>query len=206
MNILEQIHIESFSIFKKWTIIIILIIAIFQIDMNINYKKPIMAKQPEFTFTNSEQFISALESCINWIEKDTTKYQNVPREITIAQAVIESDYGRSRFAEQGNNLFGVRTWNLKTHHLKPFGNPNSIFGVKVFKNKCDSVKDYMRILNTGGAFEEFRELRFKMIKKDNIDVYALVEKLSRFATDPNYVKLVKKTMKKLENERISTSD
>ena len=42
MNILEQIHIESFSIFKKWTIIIILIIAIFQIDMNINYKKPIM--------------------------------------------------------------------------------------------------------------------------------------------------------------------
>ena len=45
-----------------------------------------------------------------------------------------------------------------------------------------------------------------MIKNDNIDVYALVEKLSRFATDPNYVKLVKKTMKKLENERISTSD
>ena len=45
-----------------------------------------------------------------------------------------------------------------------------------------------------------------MIKKDNIDVYALVEKLSRFATDPNYVKLVKATMKKLENERISTTD
>ena len=197
MNILEQIHIESFSIFKKWIIILTLIFAIFQIDMNINYTKPIMAKQPEFTFTNSEQFISALESCINWIEKDTTKYQNVPREITIAQAVIESDYGRSRFAEQGNNLFGVRTWDLKTPHIKPFNDKNSIFGLKVYETKCDSVKDYIRILNTGSAFEEFRELRFKMLKKDNIDPLLLVEKLKRFATDPNYIKIIKSTILKL---------
>tara|TARA_R100001369_G_scaffold11772_2_gene25591 strand:- start:538 stop:1137 length:600 start_codon:yes stop_codon:yes gene_type:complete len=197
MNILEQIHIESFSQFKKWIIILTLIFAIFQIDMNMNYKKPIMAKQPEFTFTNSEQFISALESCISWIEKDTTIYQNVPREITIAQAVIESDYGRSRFAKQGNNLFGVRTWDLKTPHIKPFNDKNSIFGLKVYKTKCDSVKDYIRILNTGSAFEEFRELRFKMLKKDNIDPLLLVEKLKRFATDPDYIKIIKRTIIKL---------
>ena len=197
MNILEQIHIESFSQFKKWIIILTLIFAIFQIDMNINYKKPIMAKQPEFTFTNSEQFISALESCISWIEKDTTIYQNVPREITIAQAVIESDYGRSRFAKQGNNLFGVRTWDLKTPHIKPFNDKNSIFGLKVYETKCDSVKDYIRILNTGSAFEDFRELRFKMLKIDNIDPLLLVEKLNRFATDPDYIKIIKKTIIKL---------
>ena len=197
MNILEQIHIESFSQFKKWIIILTLIFAIFQIDMNMNYKKPIMAKQPEFTFTNSEQFISALESCISWIEKDTTIYQNVPREITIAQAVIESDYGRSRFAKQGNNLFGVRTWDLKTPHIKPFNDKNSIFGLKVYKTKCDSVKDYIRILNTGSAFREFRELRFKMLKKDNIDPLLLVEKLKRFATDPDYIKIIKRTIIKL---------
>ena len=64
----------------------------------------------------------------------------------------------------------------------------------------------MNLLNNGSAFEEFRELRFKMIKEGTIDPYILVEKLSRFATDPNYVKLVKKTMKKLENERISATD
>ena len=165
--------------------------------MNINYKKPIMAKQPEFTFTNSEQFISALESCINWIEKDTTKYQNIPREITIAQAVIESDYGRSRFAKQGNNLFGVRTWNLDQPHIKPFNDNTSIFGLKVYKTKCDSVKDYIKILNTGSAFQEFRELRFKMLKTDSIDALLLVEKLNRFATDPDYIKIIKKTIIKL---------
>jgi Bax protein len=165
--------------------------------MNINYKKPIMAKQPEFTFTNSEQFISALESCINWIEKDTTKYQNIPREITIAQAVIESDYGRSRFAKQGNNLFGVRTWDLDQPHIKPFNDNTSIFGLKVYKNKCDSVKDYIRILNTGSAFEEFRQLRFKMLKENNINPLLLVEKLKRFATDPDYIKIIKRTIIKL---------
>ena len=197
MNILEQIHIESFSIFKKWIIILTLIFAIFQIDMNINYTKPIMAKQPNFVYNDSKEFIETLNDCISWLEKDTTKYQNVPREITIAQAVIESDYGRSRFAEQGNNLFGVRTWDLDQPHIKPFNDNTSIFGLKVYKNKCDSVKDYIRILNTGSAFEEFRELRFKMLKKDNIDPLLLVEKLKRFATDPNYIKIIKSTIIKL---------
>ena len=197
MNILEQIHIESFSIFKKWIIILTLIFAIFQIDMNINYSKPVLAKQPEFTFDNSDEFISALESCIKWLEKDTTKYQNIPHEITIAQAVIESDYGKSRFAREGNNLFGVRTWDLDQPHIKPFNDNTSIFGLKVYKNKCDSVKDYIHILNTGSAFQDFRELRFKMLKTDNIDPLLLVEKLNRFATDPDYIKIIKKTIIKL---------
>ncbi len=174
--------------------------------MHTKDNKPIMARQPDFVYNDSKEFINALNDCISWLEKDIIIYQKIPREITIAQAVLESNYGKSRFAVEGNNLFGIRTWDLDTPHLKPFGNPNSIFGVKVFKNKCDSVKDYFRILNTGGSFEEFRQLRFKMIKNDNIDVFALVEKLSRFATDPDYVKLVKGTIKKLENERISTTN
>ena len=197
MNILEQIHIESFSQFKKWILVLTIIFTIFLIDMDMNHKKPIMAKQPEFIFNNSEQFISSLESCISWIEKDTTQYQNIPHEITIAQAVIESDYGKSRFAVQGNNLFGVRTWNLEQPHIKPFNDSNSIFGLKVYETKCDSVKDYIKILNTGSAFEEFRELRFKMLKEGSVDSLLLVEKLKRFATDPNYIKIIKRTIIKL---------
>tara|TARA_R100000995_G_C3449654_1_gene107472 strand:- start:425 stop:922 length:498 start_codon:yes stop_codon:yes gene_type:complete len=165
-----------------------------------------MARQPDFVYNDSKEFIEALDNCISWLEKDTIIYQRIPREITIAQAILESDYGNSRFATEGNNLFGIRTWDLNKPHLKPFGDPDSIFGVKVFKNKCDSVKDYFRILNTGSAFEEFRQLRFKMIKNDKINVYDLVETLNRFATDPNYVKLVKQTIKRLENERISTTN
>jgi len=168
--------------------------------------KTIKARQPDFVYNDSKEFLSTLKSCIKWIEKDTNVYQNVPHEITIAQAVIESDYGTSRFSNEANNLFGVRTYDLSLPHIKPLNNPQSKFGLKKYKTKCDSVADYIKILNNGFAFEEFRELRFKMIKNDNLDVLILVETLSRYASNPNYVKLVKKTIKSLRNERISTTN
>jgi len=72
--------------------------------------------------------------------------------------------------------------------------------LKKYETKCHSVKDYIKTLNNGFAFEEFRELRFKMIKNDNLDVLLLVETLTRYASNPNYVKLLKKTIKSLRNE------
>ena len=44
-----------------------------------------------------------------------------------------------------------------------------------------------------------------MIKNDNLDVLILVETLSRYASNPNYVKLIQKTIKSL-NERVSNTD
>ena len=45
-----------------------------------------------------------------------------------------------------------------------------------------------------------------MILLNEIDVFELVETLERYASNPNYVELVKKTIKRLKNERISDSD
>ena len=45
-----------------------------------------------------------------------------------------------------------------------------------------------------------------MVISDDIDIFELVETLERYASNPNYVNLVKKTIKKLKNERISDSD
>ena len=77
---------------------------------------------------------------------------------------------------------------------------NSKFGAKIYQNKCESVKDYIIVLNTGSAFNYFRELRFQMLKNDDLDVLVLVETLTRYATNPNYIKLLKKTIKSLRNE------
>ena len=197
MNILKKINLGSFSSYKLW--ILILIFALFQTGANVVSNK-IEAREPEFVYNDSKEFIKSLNDCIQWIEKDTTKWQNVPREIIIAQAVIESDYGTSRFAMEGNNLFGVMTFNLELPHLKPQQNKNSKFGAKIYQNKCESVKDYIIVLNTGSAFTHFRELRFQMLKNDDLDTLTLVETLSRYATNPNYVKLLKKTIKSLRNE------
>ena len=168
--------------------------------------KTIKARKPDLVYNDSKEFLSALESCIKWVEKDKNKFQIVPREIIIAQAVIESDYGTSRFSKEANNLFGIRTYDLSVPHVKPLDQPESKFGLKKYKDKCDSVVDYYKVINNGHAFERFREVRYQMVLLDEIDVFELVETLERYASNPNYVNLVKKTIKKLKNERISDSD
>ena len=203
MNILKMINLESFLKYNLWIYIIIFVL--FQTGANVVSNK-IEAREPDFIYNNSKEFIESLNDCINWHERNTTIWQNVPREIIIAQAVIESAYGTSRFAKEGNNLFGVMTFNLDEPHLKPLGNKNSKFGAKIYQNKCESVKDYIIVLNTGSAFNHFRELRFQMLKNDNLNVLVLVETLTRYATNPNYIKLLKKTIKSLRNERVSDTN
>lgn len=164
-------------------------------------------KKPDVVYNNSKEFIDAINKCADWIEKDKSVYQIIPREILLAQAIIESDYGTSRFSEVANNLFGIRTYDLSEPHVKPLNNPTSDFGLKKYKNKCDSVSDYINVLNNSFAFEYFRELRYKMILDKNIDVYTLVQTLDRYASNPEYVKILTKKIRFIRNdERISTTD
>ena len=190
--------------YKLWLIILILVII--QTTLGQDMDKTIKARKPDLVYNDSKEFIIALESCIKWVEKDKNKFQIVPREIIIAQAVIESDYGTSRFAKEANNLFGIRTYDLSLPHVKPLNQPESKFGLKKYKDKCDSVVDYYKVINNGHAFERFREVRYQMVLLDDIDVFELVETLERYASNPNYVNLVKKTIKQLKNERISNTN
>ena len=190
--------------YKLWLIILILVII--QTTLGQDMDKTIKARKPDLVYNDSKEFIIALESCIKWVEKDKNKFQVVPREIIIAQAIIESDYGTSRFSKEANNLFGIRTYDLSLPHVKPLGKPDSKFGLKKYKDKCDSVVDYYKVINNGHAFERFREVRYQMVLLDDIDVFELVETLERYASNPNYVNLVKKTIKQLKNERISNTN
>ena len=113
--------------------------------------------------------------------------------LLIAQAVLETGWGTSRFANEGNNLFGIRTFNKDSEWLLPITwdqNKWIGWGVKVYETKCDSVRDYIRILNTVFAYEKFRELR-----DQNADVYTLVDTLEQYATKSSYTELVKKVIK-----------
>ena len=190
--------------YKLWLIILILVII--QTTLGQDMDKTIKARKPDLVYNDSKEFINALESCIKWVEKDKNKFQIVPREIIIAQAVIESDYGTSRFAKKANNLFGIRTYDLSLPHVKPLNQPDSKFGLKKYNDKCDSVVDYYKVINNGHAFERFREVRYQMVLLDEIDVFELVETLERYASNPNYVNLVKKTIKMLKNERVSDTN
>jgi len=173
-----------------------------EIEYNLETKyieeaKQIALFEPEFIYETNVQFISAIKNCINFINLGLHKYERIPTELIIAQAVLESNYGKSRFAKQGNNLFGIRTWNLKEKHIKPFDTNDQTFGIKVFKSKCSCVRYYIKILNNSSAFTEFREVRKKMLDNNYVNVLSLTKYISKFATDVDYVKKVQRTIKEL---------
>ena len=82
----------------------------------------------------------------------------IPVPLALAQAIVESGWGRSRFAREGNALFGQWTWD-KAQGLSPAGAPNASHAVKSFDSLMQSVRGYMHNLNTHGSYRQFRAAR-----------------------------------------------
>ena len=50
-----------------------------------------------------------MHKCIDYINFTTPRMNRVPYEMIVGQAALETGWGTSRFATEGNNLFGIRT-------------------------------------------------------------------------------------------------
>ena len=146
-------------------------------------------EKPSIEYSNNKEFIIGVNRCIQWHNLSLKPNQRIPREIIIAMAVLESGYGKSRFALEGNNLFGIRTWDQNTPQLKPKGNPDVVWGVKAYQTKCDSVIDMIYTVNTHHAYEGYREERIKQGHNTNIN--KLIDELHKWSTNERYVELVK---------------
>jgi len=143
-------------------------------------------QEPEFEYKDKQSFIKATGRCIEYINYTTDKISRVPTSIIIAMAGIESGWGTSRFATEGNALFGVRTWDDNTPQMKPLELPDASFGVKKYRNKCDSVRDMIRILNTHPAYELFRERKEQQIDDGKWNYRELLEGMTAWSTNPDY--------------------
>ena len=148
---------------------------------------------PVIQTETKDQFVYSLNECIDYLYANEVPLENrVPRELIIAQAAIETGWGKSRFANEGNNLFGIRTWDIDEPHLLPIPWTKwPGWGVKVYETRCDSVRDYLRILNEVFAFTEFRAARDSGVD----DGLVLAEYLTQYASNQNYVELVKEVIK-----------
>ena len=150
---------------------------------------------PNFEHTNNQQFLDNVVQCVDYIYHTTPDINPVNLELLLAQAALESGWGNSRFALEGHNLFGIRTYDLKEPHMLPSNNPKK-WGVKVYMHECDSVLNYINLLNNGSAFGKYRELR-----EDGInDPFILVETLDAYASDKDYFSKVKSILRKIRNE------
>ena len=152
-------------------------------------------EKPDFERANNQTFINSVGQCVNYIYNTTTDVYPVNFELLLAQAALESAWGNSRFALEGKNLFGIRTYDLTEPHMLPSNNPKK-WGVRVYMHECDSVQHYIDILNNGGAFEEYRELR----DNGETDSLVLVNTLGAYASDEHYFGKVTRIIKMLRED------
>ena len=152
--------------------------------------------KPDFERENNQTFIDSVSKCVYYIYNTTTDVIPVNMELLIAQAALESGWGNSRFAIEGRNLFGIRTYDLTEPHMLPSNNPKK-WGVKVYQHECDSVQNYIDILNNGSAFKEYRKLKHD---QDVNDPFKLLLTLGSYASDENYFPKIKSIIKKLRTQ------
>jgi len=120
------------------------------------------------------------------------RMDEIPVSLAIAQAAKETGWGTSRFAQEGNALFGQWTWS--GDGIKPAGaDSDSKHKVAKFKVLKASVKAYQRNLNTHSGYKSFRKER--AIQRDNqgkLNSLELVKHLDNYAeTGVEYTKILK---------------
>ena len=152
-------------------------------------------EKPDFERANNQTFINSVGQCVNYIYNTTTDIYPVNFEVLLAQAALESGWGNSRFALEGKNLFGIRTYNLTEPHMLPSNNPKK-WGVRVYMHECDSVQHYIDIINNGSAYKEYRKLRDNGVE----DSLLYVETLGAYASDKHYFGKIKGIIKKLRED------
>ena len=142
-----------------------------------------------------------------WLEKKYKQYgipskdlltlkirmDEIPVSLALAQAAKETGWGTSRFAQEGNALFGQWTWSGEG--LRP-KEADETKGHKVMKFNIlqASVRAYQRNLNTHKTYREFRLARAQLRDEGKkLDSIVLSKYLDEYAeTGQEYVKILRK--------------
>ena len=124
------------------------------------------------------------------------RMDEIPVSLAIAQAAKETGWGTSRFAQQGNALFGQWTWTGEG--IKPAGiEDGAKHKVAKFKILKASVRAYQRNLNTHPSYSNFRKERAIQRENENkLNSHILVNFLDKYAeTGDEYIKVLKQIIK-----------
>ena len=134
------------------------------------------------------------------------KINTIPISLILAQSIIESGWGASRFAQEGNALFGQWTWK-NDDGIKPKGNLDANFSVKNFDSLLDSVNSYILNLNTHPAYKRLRNFRISQYKMGKnitgIDMANFLDKYAEIGFE--YVTKVKTMIEKNQLSKYENS-
>ncbi|MCU7938421.1 MAG: glucosaminidase domain-containing protein [gamma proteobacterium symbiont of Bathyaustriella thionipta] len=128
--------------------------------------------------------------------------------MALAQAANESAWGTSRFSKQGNNLFGIWTYNPDIG-IKPLRRePGKKHFVRKFKSFQESVNIYMHTLNTHTAYKTLREIRSKARSDGKkLSGYELANGLEKYsAKGLEYIQMIQAMINQNNLENMALSE
>ena len=174
---------------------------------------PLIIKENNYIKLDRKRLFSILNKSNNtkkekrWLQKKFKQYgvanqdvstlkirmDEIPTSMAIAQAAKETGWGTSRFAQEGNALFGQWTWTGEG--IKPAGaDDDKTHKVMKFKVLQASIRAYQRNLNTHSSYREFRSARAELRDEGKpLDSLLLSKYLDKYAeTGKEYVKILQK--------------
>ena len=148
-------------------------------------------KNFDFTYGNQREFAVGIAECTVAINAYIPPQERVVVILSVAQAALESDWGKSRFAREAYNFYGIIETDEGEPHVKAL---NSGILMKKYGRRCESTADYINLLNRGTHFREYQELRLKQSMTNSVDMDALISTLIPYAKDPFYTFKVRDTV------------
>ena len=121
------------------------------------------------------------------------RMDEIPISLAIAQAAKETGWGTSRFALEGNALFGQ--WTFSGEGIKPKSiDRDKSHKIMKFQILQASIRAYQRNLNTHSSYRKFRKLRAEARdNEEELDSLILADSLDQYAaTGKEYTKILKK--------------
>jgi Bax protein len=124
---------------------------------------------------------------------DTLLYRvdYIPERLIMAQAIVESGWGKSKFARRGNNYFGIRCYHPGCG-MAPDGIANPRFYVRTFPTVQAAMDEYLNMLNSGFAYENLRKQRCALRNENDYpDALLMAQGLHRYSEKKShYIELV----------------
>tara|TARA_R110002072_G_scaffold4280_1_gene30204 strand:+ start:13000 stop:13800 length:801 start_codon:yes stop_codon:yes gene_type:complete len=144
----------------------------------------------------SDYFIES-EDTVESIDQLLKRVDVIPPSLILAQAAIESGWGTSRFAKKANNLFGHWCFS-KGCGLVPSSRDNGkAHEVAKFDSVNESIRSYLKNLNSFHRYQQFRLLRSQSnIKEAGDGVLKLIPGLKAYSEQGEiYIKKVQNLIK-----------
>jgi len=142
-----------------------------------------------------QAFIASIAPAAQQSQRDT----GVPASVTLAQAILESDWGRSQLATLANNFFGIKAqsqpgpagvvW-MNTREVTAAGEIVVSQPFRAYENPGQSILDHGLFLSQGPRYAE------AMKHSDDPDLFAQLIQQAGYATDPSYASKLIKLMQK----------